>query len=218
MQVYLTNICDFDEIDINRLASFISIEDISKYRYFDDVKRHILSEILKYIGYKMFTGIDEYLVVKRGKYGKPYYETCEICFNISHAGNYVVMAIGTSEVGIDIEPNTYIDFDKLLELFHPEEQKQVILGNLSFHELWCAKEAYLKYIGQGFSNGLDSCFILNNDRMTVNDCKGKRISCNLQKIDIVDKYTIFICCREEDDKINFEIIDKSIIMDYFKEA
>ena len=72
MQVYLTNICDFDEIDINRLASFISIEDISKYRYFDDVKRHILSEIFKYIGYKMFTGIDEYLVVKRGKYGKPY--------------------------------------------------------------------------------------------------------------------------------------------------
>jgi len=217
VQIYLINICNFDEIDINRLASFISIKSIPKYKYFDDVKRHILSEVFKYIGYKMFTGIDKYIEVKKGKNGKPYYKTCEIFFNISHAGDYVVMAISTSEIGIDIEPNTNIDFDDLLELFHPEEQKQVMLGNLSFHELWCAKEAYLKYIGDGFSNGLDNCFILNNDRMTVNDCKGKRISCNLQKINIIDKYTIFICCREEDAKINFEMINKTTIMNYFKE-
>lgn len=217
MHLYLININDYDEIDMNRMANLISIESIPDYRYFNDVKRYILSEVLKCIGYKFFTGIDDYPIVKRGKYGKPYYDNCEIYFNISHAGDYVVMAIGSSEVGVDIEPNRYIDFDRLLELFHPEEQKQVTQGYLNFYELWCAKEAYLKFLGCGLSGKLDDCFILNNDKITINDSVGNRIACNLQKINIIDNYIIFICCREEDFKINCKIIDKTMIMSYFKE-
>lgn len=71
MHLYLININDCDEIDINRMTNLISIESIPDYRYFNDVKRYILSEVLKCIGYKFFTGIDDYPIVKRGKYGKP---------------------------------------------------------------------------------------------------------------------------------------------------
>ena len=42
MQIYLINICDFNEIDIQNLTKFISMGNIPKYRYFDDLRRHVV--------------------------------------------------------------------------------------------------------------------------------------------------------------------------------
>lgn len=217
MQIYLINICSFDEKDIDKLINAISITKLPNYKYFDDIKRFVLSEMFKYFGYKMYTGIDKHIEVKRGKNGKPYYSACEVFFNISHAGDYVAMAICDSEIGIDIEPNTYCNFDNLLDLFYPTERRQVQSGRMSFYELWCAKEAYLKYTGDGLSNGVDSCLILNEDKITVNDCNGKKIPCNIQKINIIDNYTIVVCNKEKNIGINTQILNKTIIMNYIKE-
>lgn len=124
MQIYLINICDFNEIDIQNLTKFISMGSIPKYRYFDDLRRHVVSEAFKYVGYRLFTGINRHPKVTRNRYGKPYYEKCDIFFNISHAGGYVVMVIDKKEVGIDIEPNLNIELDELLDMFHPREKNR----------------------------------------------------------------------------------------------
>jgi 4'-phosphopantetheinyl transferase len=83
-------------------------------------------------------------------------------FNISHSGDYVVVAFSDCPVGIDIEKNKgnrlkvaqrFFTQQELNDLFlFAEEQEQVDY----FYQLWTLKESYMKAIGKGISMSLDS--------------------------------------------------------------
>lgn len=90
--------------------------------------------------------------IKLNDYGKPY---CgEKFFNISHSGNYVILAVSDSEVGCDVEAVRELEFERLGKIvFHENELK--ILARTSnksdyFFKLWTAKEAFIKALGEGF--------------------------------------------------------------------
>lgn len=83
-------------------------------------------------------------------------------FNISHSGDYVVVAFSDCAVGIDIEKNKgnrlkvakrFFTSEELDDLFaFPEEKEQVEY----FYKLWTLKESYMKAIGKGISMSLSS--------------------------------------------------------------
>ena len=81
--------------------------------------------------------------------GKPYFINGPH-FNISHSGNYVVMAISEDEVGIDIEENREKDMSSLLSIFNEVERK-MIKEHADFYYLWCAKESLIKCFGGSVS-------------------------------------------------------------------
>lgn len=78
-------------------------------------------------------------------------------FNISHSGDYVVLAVSDSEVGCDVqelkEYNPKVAkrcyCDKETELIELSENKKDI-----FISLWALKESILKFKGDGVSGGL----------------------------------------------------------------
>ena len=51
------------------------------------------------------------------KFGKPYFEKGPF-FNISHSGRYVVMAVASSEIGVDIEENKARDLSSITRIFN----------------------------------------------------------------------------------------------------
>lgn len=82
---------------------------------------------------------------KTNAFGKSYFESGP-CFNISHSGQYLVMAIADNEVGIDIEENNERDMSSLTKIFNETETK-LLKSHADFYFLWCAKESLIKCVG-----------------------------------------------------------------------
>lgn len=88
-------------------------------------------------------------------------------FNLSHSGNWVVIAYGASPVGVDME-QIHWDSGKdnlARRFFTADEQAYVFHGHQQgsaerFFEIWTAKEGYLKYLGTGLQKALDSFSVL----------------------------------------------------------
>lgn len=80
-----------------------------------------------------------------------------VCFNLSHAGDYAVCAIGSSDLGIDIEP--VAAYDRAVagrclsekELYYIEQLPEPDRGHY-FTRLWTLKESLLKASGTGLRN------------------------------------------------------------------
>ncbi len=97
-----------------------------------------------------------------GRYGKPAIAPpadCGITFNLSHSGDYAVVAIGHgSPVGVDLEMIDHtLDFYPLADRFYTRQEQNLLRQTpparqrRTFYRLWTAKEALLKLNGTGFS-------------------------------------------------------------------
>ena len=97
--------------------------------------------------------------VETGPQGKPYLpEHPDIHFNLSHSGNWVVLAVGDHEVGVDLErTDRNVDRTALAKRhFTPEE----LASGEDFFAIWTAKESYLKYLGVGLTEDLRGFCVL----------------------------------------------------------
>lgn len=89
---------------------------------------------------------------------KPYLPTHpNVFFNISHSGEYAVLAISTLPIGIDIE---YLDYnyntqDTLSHIFNENEIHFINNADCkikAFFNLWTRKEAFVKALGKGIDD------------------------------------------------------------------
>jgi 4'-phosphopantetheinyl transferase len=157
-------------------SAFFDKEDFSQYSYFLSKKEKIRAARLKnprtacqqiisrgilrlLLG--NYTGINPNdLIFNKTLYGKPYLinpVNSEICFNLSHSGNLLLIAVGRGkQIGIDVEKlEGKIDFSGISSLvFSPDEQLSLSCSLDPIHDfyrLWTAKEAILKSTGLGFT-------------------------------------------------------------------
>lgn len=112
-------------------------------------------------------GTAEYTAAK-GPFGKPYIKgNNSFHYNLSHCGNWVAIAYGDTEVGIDVE-EICMDTGKediARRYFTPDEQAYVFgakeLAPQRFFAVWTGKESYLKYLGTGLQKNLASFSIFS---------------------------------------------------------
>lgn len=109
-----------------------------------------------------------------GKSGKPYITLCpNFYFNISHTKEWVAVAVGDAELGIDIEKLR--DYKPIVakRFFHNDEYSFLTtlpsyLQDVFFTRLWVSKESYVKCIGTGIANTFDKFAIsITNDAIEV---------------------------------------------------
>ena len=103
-----------------------------------------------------------------GEWGKPalkYHP--EICFSLSHSGDYAICTIGDKPVGNDIErerdgrlkvANRFFAKEELLWLYVAGEEEQT----QRMFRLWTMKESFVKAIGRGMSLSLQD-FVIHMD-------------------------------------------------------
>lgn len=110
---------------------------------------------LLYYGLKQL-GMDIHTVsIKNGPHGKPYLSDCpDIHFNLSHSGEYAVMALSDRNVGIDIEKLRPVGTSVIKKAFGEKAAEEFV--NLpeedsiqKFAELWTSAESYGKLSGEG---------------------------------------------------------------------
>jgi 4'-phosphopantetheinyl transferase len=97
-------------------------------------------------------GLDEERFVKN-QFGKPYAPGSGIYFNLSHGGDYVVLAVSEREIGVDIEPIGDGNNADMFRAFTNDERvwMKSQSGNDVFCRLWTAKESIMKATGKGLS-------------------------------------------------------------------
>jgi 4'-phosphopantetheinyl transferase len=110
---------------------------------------------------------------------KPYLSNpggISIQYNITHAGDYILLAVSNSPVGADVE---YIDpnfpFDDILEEHFNEAEVSFIKQNNTaqrFYLLWTRKEALLKATAQGLGEHLKVTPSLNGEHVFPNELSG----------------------------------------------
>ncbi len=95
------------------------------------------------------------LATRPGANGKP--TLTGVRFNLSHAGDVFLLAVGTEEVGVDVEPVQDFDDGTAALCFSPEQRAKIArsqhperLATL----LWCLREAEGKLWGTGLAGGV----------------------------------------------------------------
>ncbi|RYF93766.1 MAG: 4'-phosphopantetheinyl transferase superfamily protein [Chitinophagaceae bacterium] len=90
------------------------------------------------------------------------------CFNVSHAGDMIMIGMSGQDIGADIE---FIDptfgFDEVLDYAFTVLEKQYVRAapdpRTSFYEIWSRKESLLKATGKGVGNNLASAQCLDGE-------------------------------------------------------
>ncbi len=93
-------------------------------------------------------------VILRGEKEKPYLkEVPDFCFNLSHSGEKVVLAVAELPVGVDVEKVVPREFSAVAaRCFSIEEQKKIAASKaplLEFYRVWTARESAVKRRGEG---------------------------------------------------------------------
>ena len=128
--------------------------------------------------------------------GKPYFANGPY-FNISHSGKYVLMAVSTAEIGVDIEEIKNKDMSSLVRIFNEAEAK-MIKEHSDFYYLWCAKESLIKCMGLTVGKVREIPGLPLNGLKTY---KGKDYQC---KSFIYDKHIVSIT-REGNEEYEIDI-------------
>ncbi|RVE47416.1 hypothetical protein evm_007926 [Chilo suppressalis] len=160
------------ECDILKASSLIQPEEkerISRFVFIDDAKSSLIGRLMMRKFVHMSTKIP-YKEIKFGRdsHGKPYLlgtGDIPLSFNLSHQGDYVVLAGNTKQnIGVDvmkIEPPSNKNISEFFRLMSrqfsrqewdiiksfPTEQQQVAC----FYRNWCLKESYVKNTGFGIT-------------------------------------------------------------------
>lgn len=166
MQIYKLDISDLSTEEYEKAFYAMSVDRRKKclaFRFDEDKKRCIAAD------YLIRTILADCLCKEKNKIeiytdenGKPFVNE-DICFNLSHSGNYVVAAVADKAVGIDIEKIKPVKAN-MLHYFCSQTDKEYILCSEKnesenipdaaferFFEVWTFKEAFLKCSGEGIS-------------------------------------------------------------------
>lgn len=159
---------DLSPATVKSLESTLLADDAKRadrFRYPIDRKRYIVAHgCLRSILARYLQCKPEELRFNTNKHGKPTAESYKLEFNLSHSGDYVLIAVAQEhKVGIDVERiRSDMEFESIAHRFFspnetaeltsmPPEQKTI-----AFFNCWTRKEAYIKAQGLGLSLPLGS--------------------------------------------------------------
>lgn len=143
-----------------------------------------------------------------GEWGKPvlkYYP--EICFSLSHSGDYAICTIGDRPVGNDIEyvkegrlkvADRFFAEEELAWLYRAEREEE---RTLRMFRLWTMKESFLKAIGRGMSLSLKDFAVHMEEesgRARVRHSYDAKYY-HMREYREIDGYCTAVCCQENGD-------------------
>lgn len=169
IEVFIANINDISNQTYQNFLFKLPKEAEQKvlaYHQIEDRKRTLLGKMILLDYLEKHTTLTLF-DIKHTKYNKPYIDSSNINFNISHSGKYVVCAFSKSNpIGIDIEEiSTNINLNDFKD-FLPKSDFSMIDKSpnplKTFYTIWTKKEALLKADGKGLFNDIKKVQIIDD--------------------------------------------------------
>ena len=146
-------------------------------------------------------GISGTVKLEGGRWDKPRLTSPKgTCFNVSHSGDWTVLALADNEVGVDIQQIKPVDLHLAKRFFAEEEWKQIeAAGDRAealFYRFWTVKEAYLKALGTGLNRPLNSFTVrFNAGGARVDDPECDEVWLISEFFDL-EGYAVACCAKE----------------------
>ncbi len=146
MQIIYCNITKWNAFEGLEYLNTKRQKSFERYMQYKDKLRCLIGGLLLYYAF----GHNKQAL--HNAYGKPYFEN-DICFNLSHSGDFVALALSTNNIGIDVEIVKKFNMDVAKKCFTIKEVKWLKEQSTpqAFFKIWTAKESIMKAIGCGFS-------------------------------------------------------------------
>ncbi|MGG4046143.1 MULTISPECIES: 4'-phosphopantetheinyl transferase family protein [Paenibacillus] len=178
---------------------------IEAYLHQKDKERSLVGDMLtRLMLFRQFGYVSLKAPFTADRFGKPYLEgQSGMHFNISHAGDWIVCAVDSSPIGIDVELIRTIDMAIAHHYFSDAEQESLKAvppeNRLSyFFDLWTLKESYIKAIGKGLSEPLRFFTIdLSAHEIKLISPKKKDAAWKLHQYEIDRAYKLSICAAND---------------------
>ena len=182
-------------------------ERIGRFRRWEDAHRVLLADLLLRRVLTAETGIsNEALLFETDEYGKPrLLNDCNIHFNLSHSGAWVVCALDERPIGVDVEKNRDISLDvsslcltagEITDMEKKGDSEKLTF----FYSLWTLKESYVKAIGKGLSTSLTSFAVRFLPEGGIRVASGGRTvdGIFLKAYNIDEGYSVSVCAHGDD--------------------
>jgi 4'-phosphopantetheinyl transferase len=200
------------EIEISKyqdlVKDFINIltpSEISRaqnYYFEKDRNRFIICRALLKFVLKEQTGVDvTKIFIELDCNKKPYLPSHpHLFFNISHAGDYAVIAIDTHSIGVDIELlDRHLDIIEIMpHIFSIGEIGFVLNADdikYAFYKFWTRKEAIVKAIGKGIDDNFLKIPSLDGFHLIDPELLGGINNLQVLSFDLGDQYIGAIACN-----------------------
>jgi 4'-phosphopantetheinyl transferase len=164
---------DFGPDHADLLQSFLTTEERNKvFRYVhrEDQLRALISRgMLRYLAGKYLDQPPALFQLELGNNKKPYLRhtgPASLHFNISHSGNWVLLAFARLELGVDVEEiQENFNYTEILPLSFSQQEASEIQQHPDprpfFYRLWTRKESLTKATAKGLDNAIPSIPSLN---------------------------------------------------------
>lgn len=151
------------EVSALQRRSPFDFKEADRFLRWEDQQAFILGRLLLARGCKKLGIPDKSLEkISLDRHKRPYLP-CEIDFNISHSGKFVLCAVSSSErVGIDVEQIRPVDISEFSEYFSISEYQAITQTAdpiAQFFRYWTLKEAAIKADGRGLAIPLSEVVI-----------------------------------------------------------
>ena len=124
----------------------------------------------------------------------------DLCYNLSHSGDYVICATSKFAVGCDIEKIKKAPLKVAKRYFYEKEvsfleKMPEVDRNEAFYRLWTIKESFVKMLKKGLAMGLDSFEVSFNDGISIKN-NDEKVACHIKEYNL-EGYKISVCSEEE---------------------
>ncbi len=157
MELYIASISDVTLDDIKKISPDRA-KKAERLRLYEDKLRCITGGLL----IKRFLGEAP---ISKNKFGKPIAEN-GVEFNLSHSGDYVILAVSNQPIGCDIEKVKLVSTAKMGRFVFGDKELKLLTSSTDrltvFFDLWTKKEALLKCIGEGFHRNAKTVDVSQN--------------------------------------------------------
>jgi len=188
IKIFAYNIKKDTDNNFSKIAENILSETekkrVGRYKKKTDQLKFITGRYILRVGLSKYLDIlPNKIKIVINKYGKPKLEGVnikKIDFNISHSGDWVVVAFNTGgEIGIDIEKIRKIKNINIKSIFCDKEIDYIYTNNTidfnNFFDIWVLKESYIKAREIGLFYSLKNFYFkINNNINFISDVDKKK--------------------------------------------
>lgn len=206
-------------------------ERLMKFVFKDDFKASLIGRLLmrKFISQIGGLEYNEFRIERDDKDKPVLYNNNSLSFNVSHQGDYTVLAgrkmgglIGVDVVKITQKKNPDDYFRLMSRSFSSQEWDTIKNDNnpLSmFYRHWCLKESYLKAVGIGITINLQEVSFNVKSKLSdeiIDDTqlylKGQKSNWIFHESTLDNNHLVAVALNQQSEKIPFEIINFETLM------